>query len=126
MPTGLWKFHGGLTTPDGRFIYGFPNNADYVLKLDTATDTMTFLGGPDVIKSGRHRVPQDNKYKYLGGGVAPNGKIFLFPCDAEQVLMIDPKTDIVSCVGPVLLEGENKYQNGKFYNKEEAFLNLNL
>ena len=105
-----------MTTSDGRFIYGFANNADTVLKLDTATDTITLIGGPDVLKSGRHRVPQDNKYKYLGGAIAPNGKIFLFPCDAERVLMIDPETDEVSCVGPYLLEGENKYQNGKFYS----------
>ena len=113
LPDGEWKWHGGLTTRDGRFIYGFANNANTILKLDTATDTISLIGGLDVLRSGRHRVPQDNKYKYLGGTIAPNGKIFLFPCDAEQVLMIDPETDEVSCVGPFLLEGENKYQNGK-------------
>jgi len=112
VPHGDWKWHGGLTTSDGKIIYGFPNNADTVLKLDTSTDTLTLIGGPETLQSGRHRVPQDNKYKYLGGAIAPNGKIFLFPCDAERVLMIDSKTDQVSCVGPYLLEGENKYQNG--------------
>ena len=53
----------------GTIIYGFPNHSDTVLKIDTTTDTCTFVGGPDVLKAGRHRVPQDGKYKYLGGAL---------------------------------------------------------
>lgn len=122
MPEGDWKWHGGLITLDGKIIYGFPNNADTVLKLDTTNDTLTLIGGPDILRSGRHRVPQDNKYKYLGGAITPDGKIFLFPCDAERVLMIDSKSDHVSCVGPYLLDGENKYQNGKFTEQNDCHL----
>lgn len=112
LPEGEWKWHGGITTTDQKLIYGFPNNANQVLKLDTETDTIELIGDESVIRSGRHRVPQDNKYKYLGGAIAPNGKIFLFPCDAERVLSIDSNTDEVKCVGPAILDGENKYQNG--------------
>ena len=32
--------------------------------------------------------------------------------DAERVLRIDTETDTLHLVGPELLEGENKYQNG--------------
>eukprot|EP00814_Leptocylindrus_danicus_P009707 CAMPEP_0116014790 /NCGR_PEP_ID=MMETSP0321-20121206/6463_1 /TAXON_ID=163516 /ORGANISM="Leptocylindrus danicus var. danicus, Strain B650" /LENGTH=769 /DNA_ID=CAMNT_0003484461 /DNA_START=103 /DNA_END=2413 /DNA_ORIENTATION=- len=112
LSEGRYKWHGGLSTADKRFIYGFPNHEDKVLKLDTLTDKITLIGEPGVILAGRHRIPQDNKYKYLGGAITPEGKAFLFPCEAERVLMIDTNTDVVKCVGPLLLEGENKYQNG--------------
>jgi len=106
----LW--HGGLTSSDGKVVYGFPNHASQVLKIDTTTDSISLIGEKGVIQAGRHRVPQDGKYKYLGGALMPNGKAFLFPCEAERVLMIDTQTDDVQVVGPFLMEGENKYQNG--------------
>merc|ERR1712087_1044355 len=59
---------------------------------------------------GRHR--NDDKYKYLGGGVAADGKVYFFPSDAERVLCVDPKTDECKLVGPIFLEGMNKWQNG--------------
>ena len=33
LPGGGWKWHGGVTGPDG-CIYGIPANADTVLKID--------------------------------------------------------------------------------------------
>ena len=63
--------------------------------------------------SGRHRIPQDGRYKYLGGAAsADNSRVYLFPCDAERVLRIDVATDSLSLIGPPLLDGENKFQNG--------------
>eukprot|EP00873_Tetraselmis_striata_P025574 jgi/Tetstr1/445838/TSEL_033478.t1 len=113
LPAGGWKWHGGLATDDGELIYGFPNNADAVLKVDTRIDEVSLLdGGGSVLASGRHRVPQDGRYKYLGGAVAADGCVYVFPCDAERVLRIDPRTDELRCIGPLLLEGENKWQNG--------------
>ena len=112
LPSGKYMWHGGLTTTDKRYIYGFPNHANSILKLDTMYDTISLIGDMTLISSGRHRFPQDGKYKYLGGALFPSGKAFLFPCEAERVLMIDTNTDEVQQVGPYLLEGENKYQNG--------------
>lgn len=104
---------GGAITADGRFIYGFPNNSDYVLKIDTETDEISFLGGPDILRSGRQRIGQEaGKYKYLGGAVASNEHLYLFPSDAEQVLSINTRTDELKLVGPLLLEGRSKFQNG--------------
>lgn len=37
---------------------------------------------------------------------------YLFPCDAEQVLRVDCYTDELKLVGPSLLDGINKFQNG--------------
>mmetsp|Transcript_28918 Transcript_28918/g.42875 ORF Transcript_28918/g.42875 Transcript_28918/m.42875 type:complete len:846 (-) Transcript_28918:51-2588(-) len=114
LPEGMWKWHGGTTNLDQTVIYGFPNNADTILKIDTVrNDAISFLAGPDILKSGRHRIPQDGKYKYLGGALSTMDKcLYLFPCDAEQVLSINTITEEVKLVGPELLEGENKYQNG--------------
>uniref|UniRef100_A0A7S0GIA0 Uncharacterized protein n=1 Tax=Proboscia inermis TaxID=420281 RepID=A0A7S0GIA0_9STRA len=108
---GKWKWHGGTITPDQTTIYGYPNNATTILKINVTNDTTTLLSGP--IYSGRHRT--DDKYKYLGGAIHPVAeKLFLFPCDAERVLTVDLKTDAVELVGPELL-GPNKFQNG-FYS----------
>eukprot|EP00930_Biecheleria_cincta_P096328 TRINITY_DN8819_c0_g1_i2.p1 TRINITY_DN8819_c0_g1~~TRINITY_DN8819_c0_g1_i2.p1 ORF type:complete len:426 (-),score=72.08 TRINITY_DN8819_c0_g1_i2:66-1343(-) len=105
---GGWKYHGGVIAGDGSLIYGIPCNADSVLKIDSKTDTVTTIGSN--LKSGRHR--DDDKYKYLGGGVGADGKVYFFPSDAERVCCVDPATDEVKLVGPIFLEGMNKWQNG--------------
>ncbi|CAL1172126.1 unnamed protein product [Cladocopium goreaui] len=105
---GGWKYHGGVVAGDGSLIYGIPCNSDSVLKIDTMTDSITQIGHG--LKSGRHR--DDDKYKYLGGGVAADGKVYFFPSDAERVCCVDPVTDEVKLIGPIFLEGQNKWQNG--------------
>jgi len=105
---GGWKWHGGVVAGDGSLIYGIPCNADGVLKIDSKTDSVTLIGGG--LKSGRHR--DDDKYKYLGGGVGGDGKVYFFPSDAERVCCVDPETDEVKLVGPKFMEGMNKWQNG--------------
>ena len=117
LPSGQWKWHGGLRA--GSKIYGFPNNADDVLVVecgdhrDVPPKVYTVGGGTGILKSGRHRIPQDGRYKYLGGALTLDGSFaYLFPCDAEQVLRIDCRTDELKLVGCLLLDGENKFQNG--------------
>jgi hypothetical protein len=112
LPAGQWKWHGGLRAGDK--IYGFPNNADNVLVIHCREKRIyTINDGYMPLQSGRHRIPQDNRYKYLGGATTLDQRYaYLFPCDAERVLRIDCVTDEVRLVGPVLLEGENKFQNG--------------
>ena len=97
LPEGLWKWHGGAANRAGTTVYGFPNNADAVLKIDVATDAVALLPGP--LASGRHRAPQDGKYKYLGGALSSvDDALYCFPCDAERVLRVTG--DDVSLVGP--------------------------
>eukprot|EP00037_Helgoeca_nana_P024523 m.261169 g.261169 ORF g.261169 m.261169 type:complete len:426 (+) comp26660_c1_seq2:368-1645(+) len=117
LAEGGWKWHGGTSNRDGTVIYGFPNHADTVLKVDTTTDTVTTIGDPGDINAGRHRVPQDGKYKYLGGALARDDNLYCFPCDAERVLMINTHDDGVKTIGPEFLHDEiglcvNKWQNG--------------
>jgi hypothetical protein len=109
LPEGNWKWHGGLRAKDK--IIGFPNNADQVLVIDVPTQRVYTIG--ENLKSGRHRVHSSNRYKYLGGALTLDERYaFLFPCDAEQVLRVDCETDQIRLVGPLLLDGENKFQNG--------------
>jgi hypothetical protein len=112
LPAGQWKWHGGLRSGDK--IYGFPNNSDCVLVIHCLEKRVyTIDGGGRLLKSGRHRIPQDHRYKYLGGATTLDQRYaYLFPCDAERVLRIDCRTDELCLVGPPLLDGENKFQNG--------------
>ena len=120
LPTGKWKWHGGLAAGDK--IIGFPNNSDQVLMVDCRKSTVYTIGDSNILKSGRHRVPQDGRYKYLGGALTGDNRCaYLFPCDAERVLRIDCHTEKLALVGPCLLDGENKFQNG-FYSDRDGCL----
>jgi hypothetical protein len=124
LPEGMWKWHGGLRA--GHKIIGFPNNSNSVLVIDCSNDLKRIytIGDESVLKSGRHRIPQDNRYKYLGGALTQDGRAaYLFPCDAEQVLRIDCVNDQLDLVGPLLLEGENKFQNG-FVGRDGALYGI--
>lgn len=118
LPNGQWKWHGGLRA--GHKIIGFPNNADDVLIINVSEQSVYTVGlkndADDYVplKSGRHRVYKGiNKYKYLGGSLTSDRRYaFLFPCDAEQVLRVDVHAEKLKLVGPLLLDGPNKFQNG--------------
>jgi len=113
LSEGRWKWHGGIASSDGSKIIGFPNNADSVLVIDVIKQQVYTVGDSSILRSGYHRVPQDGRYKYLGGSLTADGKLaYLFPCDAEYVLRFDMVTDEMKLVGPHLTEGENKFQNG--------------
>jgi len=113
LPKGRWKWHGGLSSLDRKKIIGFPNNADSILVVDVMKSRVYMVGNSTVLRSGSHRVPQDGRYKYLGGALTADGRYaYLLPCDAEYVLRMDMLTDELKLVGPHLTEGENKFQNG--------------
>jgi hypothetical protein len=82
------------------------------LVIDVAKQEIRTVGDESTLRSGYHRVPQDGRYKYLGGSLTADGKFaYLFPCDAEYVLRFDMETEEMKLVGPHLTEGENKFQN---------------
>jgi hypothetical protein len=111
LPEGQWKWHGGLRA--GNKLICFPNNADCVLIVDCQKGTVYTIGDASLLQSGRHRIPQDGRYKYLGGALSMDERFaYLFPCDAERVLRIDCLSESLTLVGPLLLDGENKFQNG--------------
>lgn len=122
LPGGRWKWHGGLRAGDK--IIGFPNNSDSVLVINCANQSVYTIGDASILKSGRHRIPQDNCYKYLGAALTQDGRYaYLFPCDAKRVLRIDCVEETLTLVGPLLLEGENKFQNG-FVGRERSLYGI--
>lgn len=110
-PDGGWKWHGGAVGHEGN-IYGIPAHADTVLKIVPGdVPELTEIGAN--LRTGKHR--SDGKYKYLGGVLGRDRRLYFIPSDADHVLQIDTETDVVREIGGSL-EGErivqNKWQNG--------------
>ena len=62
-------------------IYWPPSHANRVLKFDPETQQLPSLVGDDLGEEGS---------KWQGGALAPDGNIYCIPCNATQVLAIDP------------------------------------
>ena len=77
--------------------------------VDTTESTSLFDGGADL----------SGDYKWIGGVLAPNGKIYGIPDDSTSVLCIDPSNNTTSRFGS--LSGTGKWvggvlaPNGKIY-----------
>ena len=93
-----------------------PANADTVLKIDPFTQIVSEI--PFGYRC-HHR--QDRKYKYLGGVLGPDGRIYCIPSDADYVLRIDPASCTAVEIGPEIgtrathchiSHNCNKWQNG--------------
>ena len=51
-----------------------------VSKTDVPNQSVYLVGDSSMLKSGTHRVPRDNRYKYLGGALTSDGRYaYLFP-----------------------------------------------
>ncbi len=64
LGNGMWKWHGGTAINGGKQIIGYPNNADSVLVIDVEHQKVFTVGDKTILKSGRHRIPQDGRYKW--------------------------------------------------------------
>lgn len=60
--------------------------ADRVLKVIPGPEPEVYTIG-ETLQSGAHRT--DGKYKYLGGAVGIDGKVYFFPSDCDYVLQVD-------------------------------------
>ena len=142
LSKGLWTWHGGLITSDGKTIIGFPNNSNSILIMHMPEQRMSFIDQYSnhvtteennqeqtlpILKSGRHRHPHDWKYKYLGGALSKNDKYcYLFPSDSERVLKINMNTFVMKTIGPLLVEGGGKYQNGFYSQRDDCIYGVSL
>ena len=73
-------------------------------EVDVAAGVARLIGPP---LSG----PNHGKYKWGGGAIGPDGRIYAIPSDATAVLRIDPVTEDVQTLGDVA-PTKNKWQNG--------------
>lgn len=120
FPSGGYKWHGGVVAPNGD-IYGIPSHGECCIApwrwafytflmlvfVSTADRVLKVVPGPqpevytigDPLRSGAHRA--DGKYKFLGGAVGTDGKIYFFPSDSDFVLQVDVSVCCV-CVSTLL------------------------
>ena len=91
-------YMGGVLAPNGH-IYCIPYSAHYVMKIDTNYGSETY-GKPSRIETEITEADAGvTSAKWVGGVLAPNGKIYCAPYNAKWVLVIDTKTDTISYLG---------------------------
>eukprot|EP00164_Ancoracysta_twista_P008236 GFYU01011840.1.p1 GENE.GFYU01011840.1~~GFYU01011840.1.p1 ORF type:complete len:387 (-),score=76.85 GFYU01011840.1:40-1200(-) len=98
---GNHKWYGGLLGCDG-CVYGIPNCAKSVVKINPATSEVTTIG--DLPSGGQ---------KWHGGVTHPDGCVYGVPSHHEHVLRIDPRTGDVTTFGDAIDPGTWR-PNGKY------------
>jgi hypothetical protein len=100
---GQYKWLRGVRAPSG-IIYGLPCHHSHVLRIDPISEEVTLLPLPEEI--------QTLEWKYHGGTLCPiDNCIYTIPQFATRVLKIDPRTETMSLVGPII-EGKYKFYGG--------------
>jgi hypothetical protein len=113
IPVGQFNWAGGVLAPNGK-IYGIPWLANSVLIFDPNTENIDTTS----IIIPNNLLPGPNLPGWAGGVLAPNGKIYCCPEQANNVLIIDPDTNSVSSISGVIDRswyGCVLYSNGKIY-----------
>lgn len=94
--------HWGFVLANNDCIYGVPYGGTFILKIDTASDTLSSFG---TFSSGG--------FKWVGGCLAPNGCIYCIPNSANEILKIDPSNDTYTTFGSgTVPTGNSKYRGG--------------
>lgn len=100
VPNVFQRWWYGCSVSPQNNIYAPPLFSNRILKLATATDTITQIG-PDI---------GNFTGGYAGSVTAPNGFIYCIPNNRASILKIDPATDTVTSFGS--FTGSNKWQGG--------------
>ena len=84
--TSLCTGHANCIVPG--FTFHRPTTSTSQTNNNGSTTTNTYtVDDPSILQSGRHRIPQDGRYKCVGGAsTLDSSMVYLFPCDAERVL----------------------------------------
>lgn len=102
-----WQWHGAGINHEKTAIYCIPSNAKYVLKVDVASKTTSFIE----IEYDQETYPEfkpDVTNKWYGGIVGDDNAIYGIPYKACAVLRIDSTDDTARLIGP-------NYGIGKFF-----------
>ncbi len=87
------KWYGGVVAPNGK-IYCIPHNSSNMLIINTVNNSTSYITGITV--DNYPTIGANNDQKWIGGVLAPNGKIYCAPYMAQCVLIIDPVTDTIN------------------------------
>ena len=90
----------------GDIIYSAPANAQVILRVDTRSDNITFVGAQEVASIADASVQYKFMQSFLVGDT-----IFAPPRNAGGVLTIDTTTGVVSTFGGAALQQNKNYQN---------------
>lgn len=102
------SYYGAILGLDGN-IYCIPWHATNVLVIDPVRRVERFLGPlPSAPRS--NIVPRFDNGMYAGGVLAPDGKIYCVPSQAENILVIDTVSQSLDCFGKLM--GAEKYRGG--------------
>eukprot|EP00929_Paragymnodinium_shiwhaense_P083141 TRINITY_DN44175_c0_g1_i3.p1 TRINITY_DN44175_c0_g1~~TRINITY_DN44175_c0_g1_i3.p1 ORF type:complete len:470 (-),score=63.37 TRINITY_DN44175_c0_g1_i3:10-1419(-) len=97
------RYTAAVTTADGRAIYALPNNSTRILQIElkkasestrghtTALEAEVSEVGP-TLDGVNELVGKGQEEHYQIGVLAPNGKVYALPFNAEHILEVDPHT----------------------------------
>jgi hypothetical protein len=109
IPFGGLNWQGGVLAPNGK-IYGIPRVSSNVCLIDPITNTVDTT---TVKISSGSSIPPSN-FKWRGGVLAQNGKIYGIPENSTSVLYIDPITNTVDITTVNVVSGSSLSGNAKW------------
>ena len=119
------QWFGGVLAPNGK-IYGIPYQSTAVLEIDPIARIATIFGN---LSEGYNDGDEWKEYyKWSGGVLAPNGKIYGIPATSRYILEIDPFARTATTFGNVG-DGDRKWSggvlapNGKIYGIPNDYSN---
>ena len=103
------SYSGCVLAPNG-LIYGIPSGADRILVIDGGNRAVSYLNYEVPFYDDRNRGAV-HAPRFVGGVLAPNGKIYGIPHNANVILEIDPVNKTAVTFG-VLPDDESKWSGG--------------
>lgn len=101
--SGTSKWYGGVLATNGK-IYCIPYQSSQILIIDTKDNTISYISG---ITNSNYPSIVASQEKWIGGVLAPNGKIYCSPYFAQCVLIIDTSNDTVNLTDIVGITSTN-------------------
>jgi hypothetical protein len=89
------SYYGGVLYPNGK-IYCVPYGATNVLIIDTINDT---INQTDIQGLNNGVNAYGSSHKWIGGALAPNGKIYMVPMLESRILIVDPLSPVSNLSG---------------------------
>lgn len=86
------KWQGAVVAPDGR-IFCIPFDHSKVLVIDPANNSYSL---DSVNLDNLVGVDAEDKFKWVGGVLGPDGRVYGIPFNTDRVLIIDPDTDVAN------------------------------
>jgi hypothetical protein len=99
---GKYKWLRGVRVADK--VFGIPCWSPNVLKVCTTSGSVSTFGDLTEVVS-------PHNWNWHGGAESSDGMIYGIPSNADRVLMIDPRKEEATPIGP-LLKGRNKWYGG--------------